>query len=556
MTEELVLGDRYRLLVQLGAGGMGEVWRGVDELLQRPVAVKLIRPNRVESNEVLARFRREARVTARLAGHPNVVILYDFGQDEGRSGVVFTVMELVAGRPLAEVLRESGPMPVERASDLVWQAAAGLGAAHAAGVVHRDVKPGNLMVVREGSGIRTVKVVDFGIAAFTEAATRSQRITQTGQVIGTPLYMPPEQVRGEYPGQAGDLYALGAILYELLAGQPPFWSESPLAVLRMHLAVQPRPVAELRPELPHELSELVSALLAKEPADRPADADEIRARLAHLLPARSSPSVGPVLPATREDTQEQEEEAAAPEPVPKEPEELAPEPDAAQLRERVDRARAKSEAGRFVEAAAELGDLWPRVAAALGPDHPDTLLTRRREAYAAGKGGDHRGAADRFNALLMDMTRVYGTQHPETLAVRYYLATNAGKAGNHTLAARVHADLVPDLTVVYGPDSQRVLTTRLYLAFDTGESGNPEGAVALLADLVPDLTRVLGPDQTATLRARQYEAAYRGFAGRPAEAARGYAALLEDYARVYGAHGADTERMRDHLRQWQERARV
>jgi serine/threonine protein kinase len=233
---------------------MGEVWRAVDELLDRPVAVKLIRPGRVDSAEVVARFRREARLTARLAGHPNVVILYDFGQDpdDERGGPsVFAVMELVTGRPLTAVAGESGPMPLGRAADLVSQAASGLGAAHAAGIVHRDVKPGNLMVVEEGTGRGSLKVLDFGIAAFT-AATRTERITRTGQVIGTPLYMSPEQVRGDRVDHPSDLYSLGAILFQLLTGKPPFQNANPLTVLRMHLTDPPPLAAALRPDLPPE----------------------------------------------------------------------------------------------------------------------------------------------------------------------------------------------------------------------------------------------------------------------------------------------------------------
>ncbi|WP_017616043.1 serine/threonine-protein kinase, partial [Nocardiopsis salina] len=221
MLQEHVLSGRYRLISQIGAGGMGQVWQAVDQVLDRPVAVKLILPDRIGSPQVMARFRREALVTARLAGHPNVVILHDFGQEadpSGGPGTVFTVMELVTGRPLTRVVREDGRLPLGRAATLVAQAAARLDAAHKAGIVHRDVKPGNLMVVERGSGAGTLKVLDFGIATLTEAG-RPERITQTGEVIGTPLYIPPEQIRGERVGPAGDLYSLGAILYRLLTGR-------------------------------------------------------------------------------------------------------------------------------------------------------------------------------------------------------------------------------------------------------------------------------------------------------------------------------------------------
>jgi hypothetical protein len=555
VTGERVLGGRYRLLSLLGRGGMGEVWRAVDELLDRHVAVKLIRPGRAGSEEVSARFRREARITARLAGHPNVVILHDFGRDDtpGAPGSVYAVMELVSGRSLTAVLRESGPMPVPRAADLVSQAASGLGAAHAAGVVHRDVKPGNLMVVGEGSGGGTVKVLDFGIAAIT-AATQSRRITQTGQVIGTPLYMPPEQVRGEQVERSGDLYALGTILYQLLTGRPPFHSDNPLAVLRMHLVDTPVAAAELRPEVPAPLSELVASMLAKRPEDRPASAEDVRDRLAPFLPSstgrpsrpRSLP--GPVGPAPTPGTRPYTRAGTT------RPETVGPE-EPTRLLALVEEARAPADTGQFAAAARELRGLLPRLRATFGPDHQDTLRARRQEAYLTGKSGEHRRAVVLLDSLLSDLLRVHGARHPETLAVRYYLATNAGRAGDHALAARVHEELVPDLVAVHGPGSERVLTTRLYLAFEVGEAGRPERAVELLEELVPDLTRRLGEDDAATLRALHYHAAYLGHAGRPAEAARRYHALLARYTRVHGAQSEATARIRAHLRQWQDRSR-
>ncbi|QUX21018.1 MULTISPECIES: serine/threonine-protein kinase [Nocardiopsis] len=544
MADERVLGGRYRLLSLLGRGGMGEVWRGVDELLDRPVAVKLVRAERGGSDEAAARFRREARVTARLAGHPNIVILHDFGRES--DGSVYTVMELVAGRPLADVLRESSPLPVERAADLMSQAASGLGAAHAAGIVHRDVKPGNLMVIGERTGLYggTLKVLDFGIAGLT-ASEQSRRLTQTGRVLGTPLYMAPEQVRGERVGQAGDLYSLGAILYQMLTGEPPFPGDDPLTVLRGHLRKTPRPVASLRPGLPGPLAELVDALLAKRAEERPASAEEVRERLAPFaVPRPSRPTVGPdtggslPVPRTLPYT-----EAAPPPPA-------ARGGDRTELRLLVERAQEAAGEGRFAEAAAQLRPLLPRLRAAFGPDDPETLRARRREAYLTGKGGAHARAAESMEALLPDILRVHGPRHPETLTVRYYLATNAGRAGDHARAARVHAELLPDLAAVYGPDSERVLTTRLYLAFETGEAGEPGRAVEVLDGLIPELERVLGADHPTTLRAHHYQAAYLGHAGDPAEAARRYRKLVARHVRVFGEESPETVRVAAHLRRW------
>ncbi|MFL1427431.1 MULTISPECIES: protein kinase domain-containing protein [unclassified Nocardiopsis] len=572
MAEERILGGRYRLLSRLGRGGMGEVWRGVDELLDRPVAVKLVRAERGESDEAAARFRREARVTARLAGHPNIVILHDFGQES--DGSVYTVMELVAGRPLADVLRDSSPLPVERAADLMSQAASGLGAAHAAGIVHRDVKPGNLMVIGERAELYggTLKVLDFGIAALT-ASEQSRRLTQTGRVLGTPLYMAPEQVRGERVGQAGDLYSLGAILYQMLTGEPPFSGDDPLAVLRGHLRKKPRPVASLRPELPGPLAELVDSLLAKQAEDRPASAEEVRERLSPFaVPRPSRPVVGPEtgslpVPETRPYTKvapTRRHTERAPDRSPARADDRGGErgdrragaraderaDDRSALRSLVARAQETAGEGRYAEAAAQLRPLLPRLRTAFGPDDPETLRARRREAYLTGKGGAYARAAESMEALLPDMLRVHGPRHPETLTVRYYLATNAGRAGDHAKAARVHAELLPDLAAIYGSDTERVLTTRLYLAFETGEAGEPDRAVEVLEGLIPELERVLGEDHPTTLRARHYQAAYLGHAGDPAEAARRYRKLVARHVRLFGEEDPETVRVAAHLRRW------
>ncbi|MDT0329949.1 serine/threonine-protein kinase [Nocardiopsis lambiniae] len=545
MADERVLGGRYRLLSRLGRGGMGEVWRAVDELLDRPVAVKLVRAERGDSDEAVTRFRREARVTARLAGHPNIVILHDFGQEA--DGSVYAVMELVAGRPLSDVLRDADPMPVARATDLMSQTAAGLGAAHTAGIVHRDVKPANLMVLAEGSEPHggTLKVLDFGIAAFT-AAAQSRRLTQTGRVLGTPLYMAPEQVRGERVGQAGDLYSVGAILYQMLTGEPPFPGDDPLAILRGHLREKPRPVASLRPGLPEPLAELVDSLLAKRAQERPASAEEVRERLAPFTVARPSRPVsasdtGASLPVPR--TRPYTKVATTGTPG-------TEGEDRFRLRSMVEASQELAGEGRYAEAAERLRPLLPRLRAAFGPDDPETLRARRREAYLTGKSGAHARAAESMEALLPDMLRVHGPRHPETLTVRYYLATNAGRAGEHARAARVHAELLPDLAAVYGPDTERVLTTHLYLAFETGEAGDPGKAVGILDELIPDLERALGEDHPTTLRARHYQAAYLGHAGDASEAARRYRDLVARHVRLHGEEAPETVRAAAHLRRW------
>ncbi|MET7718577.1 serine/threonine-protein kinase [Streptomyces sp. NPDC005407] len=283
-----LIADRYRLRSLLGAGGMGEVWRAEDERLDRQVAVKLIRsvarhrPDGAErgsgSARRSARFRREAKITAGLAGHPNIVTVYDFGEDP-----LHVVMELVQGTPLDVHVRLEGlPDPAEV---VAWgvQVCDALAAAHASGVVHRDLKPSNLILI----GGRTVKVLDFGVAGLLEGGPVAEAgghtpLTSHGVFVGTPPYAAPEQIRGLRVDLRADLYSLGCLLYELAAGTPPFGSGPEDNVAARHLIEQPPGLRERRPDASPDLERLVLDLLAKEPEARPRDALSVRDRLTGL----------------------------------------------------------------------------------------------------------------------------------------------------------------------------------------------------------------------------------------------------------------------------------
>ena len=265
-----VLADRYRLDDRIATGGMGEVWRGVDLVLGRAVAVKLLRDDYAQHPETLERFRAEARHTAAVS-HPGIARMYDYV--EPRPGQPpFLVMELVDGVPLTELLAR-GPLDPARVMDLVAQAAAGLYAAHAVGLVHRDIKPGNLLVSADG----TVKITDFGIAY----AAGSAPLTRTGALIGTPAYLAPERVTGASAGSACDLYSLGIVAYECLTGAQPF-AGTPMEVALAH---QYQSLPPLPPSVPLPVAALVAELTARDPAGRPADAGEVAARAARLRDA-------------------------------------------------------------------------------------------------------------------------------------------------------------------------------------------------------------------------------------------------------------------------------
>ena len=263
----VVLAGRYRLEDWIATGGMGEVWAAADLVLRRPVAVKLVRAGYAEHPETLARFRAEARHAGSLS-HPCIAQIYDYGEAEG-THPPFLVMELVDGPPLARLLA-AGPLDPARVMDLVAQAAEGLAAAHAAGLVHRDVKPGNLLLA---PGDR-VKITDFGIAH----AAGSAPITRTGILVGTPAYLAPERVAGAPATPASDLYSLGIVAYECLAGAPPFGGTA----MEIALAHQLRPLPVLPPAVPTGAAALVAGLTAKDPAARPASAREVASRARHL----------------------------------------------------------------------------------------------------------------------------------------------------------------------------------------------------------------------------------------------------------------------------------
>ncbi|GAA5009000.1 hypothetical protein GCM10023317_44780 [Actinopolymorpha pittospori] len=258
---------RYRLEELLSRGGMGEVWRGYDTTLGRPVAVKVLHAG-VSDPDDRERFLREARAAAQLS-HRHVVAVFDVGEWSGRP---FLVMELLDGRTLAAELTQRGPLPVDEVRDLGAQTAAALQAAHGAGVVHRDIKPSNLMRSLDG----TLKVVDFGIARVLDEA--STRLTRTGTVVGTAAYLAPEQARGHIADARSDLYALGCVLYQLLCGRTPFVGGS-TEVVYAHLHTEPTPPSRLRSDVPPDLDHLILSLLAKEPTERPVDAARVQSIL-------------------------------------------------------------------------------------------------------------------------------------------------------------------------------------------------------------------------------------------------------------------------------------
>jgi predicted Ser/Thr protein kinase len=259
-----LLSDRYRLESTLGEGGMARVFKGTDQVLGRPVAVKVLAGRYAGDDQFVTRFRREAQAAAAL-NHPNVVSVFDTG-DDGRDHYI--VMEFVEGETLAHLLRREGRVDPDRAGRIAEEVATALQAAHDRGLVHRDVKPGNVMIDRDGR----VKVMDFGIAR----AAADDTLTQTGAVLGTAAYLSPEQARGDRVDARSDLYSLGSVLYEMLSGRPPFTGDSPVSIAYRHVNDVPDPPSTHRPGVPPELEAVVMRALEKDPERRYGSAEEFR----------------------------------------------------------------------------------------------------------------------------------------------------------------------------------------------------------------------------------------------------------------------------------------
>jgi serine/threonine-protein kinase len=255
----LVIANRYLLEDLIATGGMGQIWRATDQTLARQVAVKVVLPQKSDDPDFLDRFRAEARNSARLQ-HPNIVTVHDFGEGEHSA---YLVMELIDGQPLSVIIRERGPLPPAEVTEILHQAALALQAAHEAGVVHRDVKPANIVVDSDGYA----RLADFGISRALAGAA----LTQTGEVLGTAHYLAPEQVQGRPAGPASDVYALAVVGYEMLTGTRPFDGESMVTTALAHLS---QPAPELPASVPDPLRTTVMAGLAKLPEHRPSSAEE------------------------------------------------------------------------------------------------------------------------------------------------------------------------------------------------------------------------------------------------------------------------------------------
>jgi serine/threonine-protein kinase len=272
---------QYRLKQKLGSGGMGEVFLAEHQMMKRPCAVKLIRPEKAGDPRMLARFEREVRATAKLS-HWNSIDIYDYGRTA--DGTFYYVMEYLPGHNIGEIVQQYGPIPPARAVYLLDQVCGALAEAHSIGLVHRDIKPANIFCAYRGGVFDVIKLLDFGLAKPTMEKNADVQLTMAGQVTGSPMFMSPEQASGEESVDArSDIYSLGAVIYYILTGQPPFISDNPLKMMIAHASQEVVPPSRLNPDISRELEEIVLRCLEKDPEHRYQDVASLRAALRELV---------------------------------------------------------------------------------------------------------------------------------------------------------------------------------------------------------------------------------------------------------------------------------
>ncbi|KUP96512.1 serine/threonine-protein kinase [Thermobifida cellulosilytica] len=506
-SKTMVLEGRYELR-PLASGGMGEVWEGHDTRLDREVAVKFLRfPDGVHDEQLVRRFIRESRITARLE-HPGVPAVFDRGTHEGRP---YLVMQRVHGISVSDLIAEEGELPVGWAAAIAAQVCAVLTAAHGASLVHRDLKPSNLMLEPEG----TVKVLDFGLAVALDRNDFSQ-ITRTGQTLGTPAYMAPEQVAVGMSTPQSDLYALGCVLHQMLTGQQPFTGSTAYATMNKQVSEPPQSVRVHRPEVPAAFADLVLQLLAKKPEDRPGSAQEVYQR---LLPFTSDlgplpgPFPSPQLPgptrmyatvvsrvfgrgAAAVPGRPGKETATASFPKPPRP---RPAPSAPGF-DRSDLSRLRKQAldlaseSRYSQAADVLASAVGIAEQAFGSLDADVMDLRRHLAEALFDGGDYRRAAPVFAVLAAYLAERDGPDGELVFRYRLREATCHALVGDAKEALELMRRLLSDEQRVYGPGDPRVLELRRQIGLVQLSSGQHEQAAQTLRPLLVDLIRLHGPD--------------------------------------------------------------
>ncbi|MFF5440646.1 protein kinase [Streptomyces achromogenes] len=483
----------------IGQGGMGQVWTAYDRRLDRRVAVKLLRPDKVagqEADELRRRFLRECRITAQV-DHPGLVTVHDAGSEGDE---LFLVMQYVDGADLSDHLAEHDPYPWPWAVAVAAQLCAVLSAVHAVPIVHRDLKPRNVMVKQDG----TVTVLDLGVASVMD--TDTTRLTHTGSPIGSPAYMAPEQAMGGAVGPYTDLYALGVLMHELLSGEVPFAGSTALGVLHRHLYEPPLPVRRIRPEVPEALEALVLRLLAKDPQHRPASAQEVYEELALLLPARGTPTGAPLDPTRpflrphapwpdRARTPAHQPAPVAPAPP------AAGKPDVAAAVDDVKRLLGE---GRITQAVDILGAILPTAAEQHGEHSPVVRTLRKQYAATLLDDGQYRRALPELRRLADERAAEAGQADAQALRYRYEAAQCLEQLGEPAAALAEYRALLPYYENQYvSGDPGLAHDVRRRVGHLLLALGDRPAAHDTLARLVMDVERLHGPGHPLAVEVRR-----------------------------------------------------
>ena len=502
MSKRTLINGRYELEpLPLARGGMGEVWAAHDTQLDRPVVVKLIRSSEgvPESDDYVRRFLRESRITARLQ-HPGVPAVHDVGVHEGRH---FLVMQRIHGMSLSDLIAESGQLELGWTASIAAQICAVLSVAHGASLVHRDLKPSNVMVEPDGG----VKVLDFGLAVAPTLPDFS-KITQTGQPVGTPAYMAPEQIVAGVSGPTTDLYALGCTIHEMLTGRHVFDGSTPFTIMSQQVSEKPPPLRDFRSDVPVVFEELVLDLLAKRPEDRPPTADLVYERLMPFAiglgpmpgildpPSKPSPVrmyasvlsrvfVGVAGPGPTEPPPTHSP-AAGPTTVSRQ-----------QLADAREEAAALVRQSRFSQAAEALASVLEAAGSVFDPADRDVVSLRLDLANARFEGGDYRAAAPEYRALARDL-EAQKADPALVLQCRLKEATCHALAGDVAHALEQLQGLEADQSRVFGPNDPRTIELRRQIALLQLGAGDREAAVLTLSRLHRDLVRLHGKDHPAS----------------------------------------------------------
>jgi serine/threonine-protein kinase len=466
---------------------MAVVFRAQDERLHRQVALKILSPVLATDEGFRHRFIRESQ-SAAAVDDPHIIPVFEAGDADG---VLFIAMRHVPGGDAGTLVEKEGPLPPARVAAIISAVASALDAAHAAGLVHRDVKPANMLVDARPGRPDHVYLSDFGL---TKGALSPASQTGSGQFMGTPTYCAPEQIRGHQVDARTDEYALACAVYALLSGKPPFPRDLGMAVFYAHLSTPPPPLTSRRPDLSPAVDDVLLRALAKAPADRYASCGEFAGALRRALGFQRYDSDVAIALHQRSLVDQQHRLGLD---------------HADTLANRTSSSADSREEQRSDEAIALYQQVLADQQQALGPDHPDTLATRFSIAEEMAARGDHAGAETEFRDLLPHLERRLGPDHPDTLATRFSIAREMAARGEHAEAEDEFREVLPHLERKLGADHPVTLVLWFSIAREMAAQGEHARAGKEFRDMLPHLERKLGPDHPDTLAAAEWIADMR-----------------------------------------------